>query len=60
MGRLRNLAQTFHEFAANDIEQPGVSTVADGDNGYAEATKIALLLLKEEINKPLPRLEGLC
>ncbi|OYR79049.1 IS5/IS1182 family transposase, partial [Halorubrum ezzemoulense] len=28
-----------------------------GDNGYAKSTKIALLLLKEEINKPLRRLE---
>jgi len=50
MGRLRNLAQTFYEFATNHVEQPDVSAVADGDNGYAKSTKIALLLLKEEIN----------
>jgi len=57
MWRLRNLAQTFHEFATNHVEQTDVPAVADGDNGYAKSTKIALLLLKEEINKPLRRLE---
>ncbi|MDB2266007.1 IS5/IS1182 family transposase, partial [Halorubrum ezzemoulense] len=56
MGRLKTLAQTFHEFATNHVE-PDVPAVADGDNGYAKSTKIALLLLKEEINKPLRRLE---
>jgi len=30
---------------------------ADGDYGYNTSTKIGLLLLKEEINKPLRRLE---
>ncbi|OYR76263.1 IS5/IS1182 family transposase, partial [Halorubrum ezzemoulense] len=53
MGRLKTLAQTFHEFATNHVEQPDVPAVADGDNGYPKSTKIALLLLKEEINKPL-------
>ncbi|WP_096593408.1 IS5 family transposase [Halorubrum ezzemoulense] len=57
MGRLKTLAQTFHEFATNHVEQPDVPAVADGDNGYDKSTKIALLLLKEEINKPLRRLE---
>jgi len=57
MGRLRNLTQTFHEFATNHVEQLGVPAVANDDNGYARATKIALLLLKEEINKPHRRFE---
>ena len=57
MGRLRNLAQTFHEFATNHVEELDVPAVADGDDGYDTSTKIALLLLKEEINKPLRQLE---
>lgn len=57
MGRLRHLAQTFRDFATNHIEKPDVSDVADGDDGYDESTKIALLLLKEEIDKPLRKLE---
>ena len=57
MGRLRNLAETFHEFATNHVEQQDDPGVADGDDGYDKATKIALLLLKEEINKPLRKLE---
>ncbi|ELZ21468.1 transposase (ISH1) [Natrinema limicola JCM 13563] len=55
MGRLRNLAQTFHEFATNHVEEP--NAVADGDDRYAKSTKIALLLLKEEVNKPLRQFE---
>jgi len=57
MGRLRNLAQTFQEFATNHVEEPDVPAVADGDDGYEKSTKIALLLLKEEIDKPLRKLE---
>jgi hypothetical protein len=43
MGRLRNLAQTVHEFATNHVEEPDIPAVADGDDGYAESTKVALL-----------------
>ena len=57
MGRLRNLAQIFHEFTTNHVEQPDVPAVADGDDGYDNSTKIALLLLKEEVNKPLRQFE---
>lgn len=57
MGRLRNFAQTFHDFATNHVEEPDVPAVADGDDGYDKSTKIALLLLKEEIDKPLRELE---
>ncbi|RZV12572.1 IS5 family transposase [Natrinema hispanicum] len=57
MGRLRNLAQTFHEFATTHVEEPDVPAVADGDDGYDKSTKIALLLLKEEVNKPLRQFE---
>ena len=57
MGRIRTLAQTFREFATNHVEEPDVPAVADGDNGYARSTKIALLLLKEEIDKPLRDVE---
>jgi len=35
MGRLRTLAQTFRDFATNHVEEPDVSAVADGDDGYA-------------------------
>ena len=57
MGRLRTLAQTFHEFATNHVEEPDVPAVAGGDDGYAKSTKIALLLLREEVNKPLRQFE---
>jgi IS5 family transposase len=57
MGRLRTLAQTFHEFATTHVAEPDVPAVADGDDGYEKSTKIALLLLKEEIDKPLRKLE---
>lgn len=57
MGRLRTLAQTFREFATNHVAEPDVPAVADGDDRYDESTKIALLLLKEEIDKPLRKLE---
>jgi IS5 family transposase len=57
MGRLRTLAQTFHEFATNHVADQDVPDVAGGDGGYATSTKIALLLLKEEIDKPLRQLE---
>ncbi|MFC6764249.1 IS5 family transposase [Natrinema soli] len=57
MGRLRNLARTFQEFATTHVEEPDVPAVADGDDGYDKSTKVALLLLREEINKPLRKLE---
>ena len=57
MGRLRTLAQTFHNFVTDHVEALDVPAVADGNDGDDTSTKIALLLLKEEINKPLPQLE---
>jgi IS5 family transposase len=57
MGRLRTLAQTFHEFATKHAEGSDEPAVADGDDGYNKSTKIALLLLKEEIDKPLRKFE---
>ena len=57
MGRLRDLARTFQEFATNHVEEPDELVVADDDDEYAESTKLALLLLKEEIGKPLRKLE---
>jgi IS5 family transposase len=57
MGRLRDLAQTFHEFATNHVDESNEPDAANGDDGYAKSTKIALLLLKEEIDKPLRKLE---
>jgi transposase, IS5 family len=57
MGRLRDLARTFQEFATTHVEEPDVPAVADGDDGYDKSTKITLLLLKEEIDKPLRKLE---
>ena len=57
MGRLRNLAQTVHDFVTNLVEELDVPAVADGDDGYETSTKISLLLLKEEIDKPLRRVE---
>jgi hypothetical protein len=46
MGRLRNLAQTVHEFVTNHIKELDVPGVADGDDEYEASTKIALQLLK--------------
>ncbi|MFC4247616.1 IS5/IS1182 family transposase, partial [Natribaculum luteum] len=43
MGRLRNLEQTFHEFATTHVEEPDVPAAPDGADGYAKSTKIALL-----------------
>jgi IS5 family transposase len=47
----------FQEFATTHVEEADVPAVADGDDGYDKSTKIALLLLKEEIDKPLRKLE---
>jgi len=57
MGRLRTLAQTFRDFARNHVEEPDVPAAPDGADGSSKSTKIALLLLKKEINKPLRKLE---
>lgn len=57
MGRLRNLAQTFRDFVTNHVEEPYIPLVAISDDGYDKSTKIALFLLKEEIDKPLRKLE---
>jgi hypothetical protein len=54
MGRLSNLAQAFHEFATTHGAEPDVPGVADGNE---KSTKIALFLLKEEIGKPLRKLD---
>jgi IS5 family transposase len=57
MGRLRTLAKKFHKFAMSHVEEPDDPAVAVGDDGFDKSTKIALLLLKEEIDNPLRRLE---
>ena len=57
MGRLRTLARTFRYFATNHVEEPDEPAAPDGADGYAKSTKIALLLLKEEVNKPLRQFE---
>jgi IS5 family transposase len=57
VGRLKTLAQTFQDFATNHVEEPDVPAAPDGADGYAESTKIALLLFKQEISKPLRKLE---
>ena len=57
MGRLRDLARKFQEFATNHVEEPDELDATDDDDKYDKSTKIALLLLKEEINKPLRKLE---
>ena len=59
MGRLRNLTESIHECTTEYVEDEYDSAVADddGDGGYDISTKIGMLLLKEEINKPLRRLE---
>jgi len=53
MGQLRNLTDSIHEFATDYVEDEYNPAVADSDGGYDISTKISLLLLKEEINKPL-------
>jgi len=57
MGKLRNLTESIHEFSTDYVEDEYDPAVGDGDGGYDTSTKIGLLLLKEEINKPLRRLE---
>mgnify|MGYP000574976659 CR=1 FL=1 len=57
MGRLGTLPKTFHKFATNNIEESDKPAVADSDNGFDESTKIAPLLLEEEIDTPLRQLE---
>lgn len=57
MGRLKILAQMLQEFATNHVAEPDVPLVAVGDGRYEKSTKIALLLLKEEIDKPLRNLK---
>ncbi len=43
MGRLRILAQTFRDFATNNVEEPDEPAAPNGADGYAKSTKIALL-----------------
>ena len=57
MGRLKTLAQTFRDFATNHVEEPDVPAAPSGADGYAKSRKIALLLLRREINKPLRKLK---
>ena len=59
MGKLRNFTESIHEFTTGYVEDEYGPAIADddGDGGYDISTKIGMLLLKEEINKPLRRLE---
>jgi IS5 family transposase len=57
MGRLKDLSESIHELATSFVSEEDEPAVAEGDDGFDRSTKISLLLLKEEINKPLRRLE---
>ena len=57
MGHLRTFARTFRNFARNHVEEPDEPVAPDDADGYAKSTKIALLLFKEEVNKPLRQFE---
>jgi IS5 family transposase len=57
MGYLRTLAKKCRGMGKEESENPDAPAVADGDGGHADWVKIGLLLLKEEIDKPLRKLE---
>ena len=59
MGRLRELAKKCRELGKEGADNPDAPAVADedGDGEHAEWVKIGLLLLREEIGKPLRRCE---
>ncbi len=58
MGQLRNLTEGIHEFATDYVKDEYDPAVDDSNGGYDTSTKIGLLL-KEEINRPLRRLENI-
>jgi len=55
MGRLREQAKKYRRLGKEHVEDPDAPAVADedGDGEHAEWNKIALLLLREDIGKPL-------
>jgi IS5 family transposase len=57
MGYLRRLAKKCRDIVKEHVDESDVPAVADGDGGHADEVKIGLLLLKEEIDKPLRKLE---
>ena len=59
MERLRQRAKKYRKLAKEHVEDPDAPAVADedGDGEHAEWNKIALLLLREDIGKPLRHLE---
>jgi IS5 family transposase len=57
MGYLRTMATKCRGMGKEESENPDAPAVADGDGGHADWVKIGLLLLKEEIDKPLRKLE---
>jgi IS5 family transposase len=59
MERLRQRAKKYREFVKEHAESPDAPAVAVfvGDSEHTEWTKIALLLLREDIGKPLRHLE---
>lgn len=57
MGYLRTLAKKCRRRGKEEAENPDAPAVADGNGGHADWVKIGLLLLKEDIDKPLRKLE---
>ena len=55
MGRLREQAKKYRRLGKEHVEDPDAPAVADedGDGEHAEWNKIAVLLLREDIGKPL-------
>ena len=55
MGCLREQAKKYREIGKEHVENPDAPAVADedGDGEHAEWNKIGLLLLREDIGKPL-------
>ena len=55
MGRLREQAKKYRRLGKEHVEDPDAPAVADedGDGEHAEWNKIGLLLLREDIGKPL-------
>lgn len=51
------MTKKFRDAAKECVGDPNVPAVAEDDDKYANWTKIALLLLKEEINKLSRELE---
>jgi IS5 family transposase len=44
MGRLKNLAQMFRDFATNHVAEPDVPAAPDGADGYAAFSGSQFLL----------------